>query len=883
MANKTVFLCEKPDQGTAWAIALGFSDRNKTKGYLEKGDQIITWAIGHLLKLAEPADYDEKYKIYSLDSLPIEPKNFKYKLSEAKQDEYKAKQFRNIQKIFKENNVEEVVIASDFDREGERIVRSILDVLKYQGNLTRVKYSQLDAGTLKKAYENRMPGSKTLNMDKAGQARTIADWLIGMNFSRAMTQANKGMVSSPLNVGRVITPTVYIVYLRCKEIANFIPKDYFELSAVFGDSSLSKSITTNWVIPKEHLDEIENKCINKSVVEEVVKKVKGKQGKVTSYDKTRKKQNAPLPFSILKLQVKAYAQYGYKPDVVLATAQSLYEKHRATSYPRTDCEYIPEEQFGEASQVLATLLKTDPNNSELRDLVGKVNTKQKSVAWNSKKVAESAHHGIIPTLEVANINSMSDEERNVYDLVRRHYIAQFLPLYEYDSTSIIIECENESFKTTGSVPAIPGWKIAFSNFKADDGEDESKMLPALKNGQILNCENAQLESKKTKPPAYFTSVSIIEEMEAAAKYIQDPALKKVLKNTKGLGTGATQANIVKNALRYEYIAENKNKIIITPTGEKLIEFIPEMLRSIETSAYWESVLEDISNGEHSFEDFITEIKKNISDLIIEFKAGKFRFDAPVGMAYTCKKCEGGLKRIKSLKTGKNFWICLNRDNCGSLYNDSRGKPGEIIEKAADVEQGSQEHFDPKTGEKLIRRKGQFGFYWKNETTGVNYKDDEDKIAPIFGEDIDQGKEVYKDPIDGEKLIRKKGEKGMYWMNVTAKRFYSDDAENIKPIFPDIIDQGKIEYFDPLDKKTKLVRKSGKFGFYWQNPKNNKNYKESSPMIPDLPKIDASLKCKKCNKGFLGERKGKKGVFWGCSNYPTCSNIVNDNHGKPEGY
>lgn len=882
MSEKIVLFCEKPAQGAAWAAALNFKDRSSGKGYLENGDMIITWAIGHLLQLSEPADYDEKYKTNSMDVLPIDPPAFKYKLSDKKENEYKAKQFNNIHKIFKNNTVGEVIIASDYDREGERIVRSILEMIKYNGNLSRVKYSAQDTISLKFALQNKMPGSKTKNLDNSGKARTIADWLFGMNFSRAMTAANKGMVSTNLNVGRVITPMVHIVYIREKEIANFISKEYFELVGIFGDDSLAKSISTSWVIPEKYLDEKENKCLNKEVVEAVAAKVKGKKGKVVSYEKTRKKENAPLPFSILKLQVKAFNQFGYSPDIVLGLAQSLYEKHRATTYPRTDCQYLPEEQFNQVPQVLSAVLATDPNNSELKDLISKTNPKFKSIAWNTKKVSESAHHGIIPTPEPANINAMSEQEQNVYDLIRKQFIAQFLPLYEYDSTSIMIECENEKFKTTGSVPMVQGWKIAFSRFKEETADDD-KTLPVLKKDQILDCQDVKVESKKTKAPPHFSNVTLLEEMESAAKYIEDPALKKILKSTKGLGTGATQASILKNALKYSYIMEAKGKILMTPTGEKLIEFIPNVLKSIETSAYWESLLEDIANGEHTLEDFIGMQRKIISDLIVEFKAGKFRFDAPVGMLYTCKKCEGGLTKIKSKKTGKNYWICLNKDTCGILYMDSRGKPGDMIEKQAEVPQGDVEHFDPVDGEKLIRRKGQFGFYWKNEKSGNNYKDDEDKIAPIFGEIVNQGTQEYKDPVDNEKLVRRKGDKGYYWMNVKAKRFYNDDEENIRPLFPETVDQGKETYFDPLDTKVKLVRKSGKFGFYWTNPKTNKNYKESSPLVPDLPKINAKLKCKKCNKGYLGERQGKNGVFWGCSNYPNCKNIVNDDHGKPAGY
>lgn len=754
----TVYICEKPAQGADYAKALGFRDLTTGKGYLEdKGSNtIITWAIGHLVRLYEPFEYDEKYKITkNLDELPIIPEKFKFKLSDAEKDSYKKKQFNIVKNVLK--NATEVVIATDPDREGETIGREILELLNYKGKMSRVLVSALDQKSILKGIANKQDASKTEDLYLSGVSRTTADWFVGINLSRAITMINRNMVDGNLPVGRILIPTVNLVYMRDMEIENFISKDYFEVSADFVNGQNDK-LKTSWVIPIKLLDEVEEKLLQKAPADEVAKKCKNSEGIVTKAEKKRKQTNAPLPFSLLDLQTKSYAEFGYKADKVLALAQSLYEKHKATTYPRTDCSYLPTNQFAEAKDVLDAVIKTDPSNNFIRELINQSNVKKKSSAWNDSKL--SAHHAIIPTSTPADVTKMTDEERNVYDLVRRTYIAQFLPEYEYDSTVLEIECQDEKFKVTGAMPAIQGWKIAFNT--KEKKEDE---LPLLKVGEKFKCVDAKVESKKTKPPARFNNASLLQAMTDASKYIENPELKKILKSTKGLGTVATQANIVNNAIRYEYLKEEKNNIISTEKARLLIPSCPDMIKSIETSAYWESILEDISKGDNTPEAFFALQKQNLIQIISEMKEGKYRIEKAVGMDYQCPKCNSGLKRVKSNKNGKFYWVCLNKETCKSIYPDSRGKPGEVIEREV-VEQGVIAHKCTACSSPLVRKKGQYGFYWScsNETCKKNYKDENMTPVEIVKKVVAQD---YQCPVCKKGFLVERGKEGKTFWGCSA--------------------------------------------------------------------------------------------------------------------
>lgn len=751
-----VYICEKPDQGLDYGKALGFKDLNKSKGFIQDKDTIITWAIGHLIRLCEPFEYDEKYKYTkSLDELPIIPDKFRFTLSDRKEEEYKKRQFNIVKNILK--SATEVIIATDADREGETIGREILEFSGYKGKTSRVLVNSLDQKGILKGISLKQDASLTENLYRSGVSRTTADWFIGINLSRAVTLANKSMIDGNLPVGRILSPTVNLVYLRDMEIENFKSKDYYDVSAIFENKEKVK-LNTSWVIPKKLLDEIEEKLLIKEEAQKVIDKCKNKEGIVTKSEKKRKTTEAPLPFSLLTLQSKCYSEFGYKADQVLTLAQSLYEKHKATTYPRTDCNYLPTSQFSEVDDVLKAIGNSDSGNAKLQEYLSKCDKRKKSLAWNDSKL--TAHHAIIPTTTPCNVSRMTTEELNVYDLIRRTYVAQFLPKYEYDSTTLEIECEGELFKVSGTVPAIQGWKIVL-----DDKDKKEEELPLLKTGEKIKCIDAKVDSKKTKPPARFNNSTLIQAMTDAAKFIENPELKKILKSTKGLGTVATQGNIVKNTLKYEYIREDKNNYITTEKGRLLMEACPDMIKSIETSAYWESMLEEIATGEKTPEHFFEIQKKALIEIISDMKEGKYRIKNAVGMVYQCPKCNAGLKRIKSKKNGKFYWLCMDNVECKSIFPDNRGKPGETIEREV-IEQGTKEHKCVTCSELLVRKKGQYGFYWQcsGATCKQNYKDDNMVPLVIVKKEI---KKDYQCPVCKKGYLVERGAEGKKFWGCSA--------------------------------------------------------------------------------------------------------------------
>lgn len=813
-----LYICEKPNQGRAYADAL--NARNSRDGYIEDGNgTYITWCFGHLLTALDPVDYGEEYKKWGLKSLPLFPKD-KWGTRVAKD---KVKQYKVIKSLVEK--ADEVYIASDADREGEAIVVSLLEKMEYKGPRRRVWTGALDPETIRKAIKNNIDAKEKYVLYEAADTRMKADWIHGINLTRAMTVANQGFMEGIFSVGRVQTAILNMIVKRDFEIENFQAKDYYEMSCVFDTSE--GDLKAGWTIPKEFLDEVEGKCLDKDKIKDVVEKLKGKDGEVTLSEKTRKKESAPLLFSLNGLQKECNKLYGYDMKEVLDIAQSLYETHKATTYPRTDCEYINMEQFELVGKTFKAMANSDPSNSEIQDFISRANQSQKSKAWNSKKV--TAHHAIVPNIANFDMSKLTEKEKKVYDLIRRRYIAQFYPDAEVDASKLEITCEGELFKLSGTMPVSAGWKDVIGK------KSEAKELPPLKKGDKVQNAKPKLETKKTKPPARYNDASLLESMINAAKFVEDSKYKKMLKGTEGIGTEATRASIVEILFQREYVKKQKKNIISTEKGRALIDAAPEEAKSIELTAYWESQLEKIANGELRPDEFLKEQEVLLSSMIDEIKAGKCTLKKAVGTLYNCPKCEAGLRQIKSKKNGKKYWVCGNKDVCNSIYPDNRGKPA----FPKQVDQGDTEHICEVCKEhKLTRRLSKNNkYFWTCDGT-----------------------------------------------ECTAMYFDNDMTPTL--IVKEEIDQGDEKHQCPHCKKADLVRKKGQYGMYWNCPSCKKNCKEdanTNKPIVSAPKPKSDFKCPNCKDGYLVERNGKKGKFFGCNNYPKCSTIKNEKDGKPEGF
>jgi DNA topoisomerase-3 len=575
-----LFLCEKPSQGRDIARMLGATQ--KSDGCLTGNDVAVTWGFGHLLETEPPESYDAKYKKWRLEDLPVIPVQWKMAVKPATR-----KQFTVIQKLLKKATF--VVIATDADREGEMIAREILDACKFRGQLSRLWLSALDDASIRKALSSLKPGEETESLYLAGLGRARADWLVGMNLTRLYTllgqkQGRKGVLS----VGRVQTPTLRLIVDRDRLIASFVPRNYWTLTVHLIGQHIP--FRAQWQVPENVCDE-EHRCIHESPLQQAAADIRrAGQARVISAETKRVKESAPLPFDLGTLQQVCSKKFGFGAQQVLDIAQSLYETHKATTYPRTDCGYLPQSMQAEVRQVFSALAATEP---AFKPLLAQCNLQQKSRVWNDSKI--TAHHAIIPTTQPADISKMSDDERRVYDLICRHYLAQFLPLHEVDKTQIQLGCAEHTFIANGNVVVIPGWKTVFSDNEQPDGDQQS--LPALAENVLCPVQGCDIQAQKTRPPEHYTEGTLIAAMKNASRFVTDERLKQRLKESAGLGTEATRAGIIETLLKRGYIRKEKRHLVSTDSAETLMAMLPDIVKDPGMTALWEQALDEIAAGE----------------------------------------------------------------------------------------------------------------------------------------------------------------------------------------------------------------------------------------------------------------------------------------------
>ncbi len=582
-----VFVCEKPSQARDIAAVLGAN--RKSEGFLAGDDVAVTWCYGHLFETAPPESYDPALKKWSLDTLPILPGEWKLELKPSA-----AKQFKAIRSLVKRAGI--VIIATDADREGETIGREVLDACQWRGPLQRLWLSALDPASIRKALTQILPGEKTAPLYAAGVARSRADWLVGMNLTRAYTLLNRtGSGEGVYSVGRVQTPTLRLVVDRDREIEAFVSKAYWEVIAGLQNPGRPQPFNTRWRVPDPHAD-AEGRCTNERAARTVAQSVPGTGGRVELAQTERKHQPPPLLYDLSTLQQDCSRRFGMTAQATLDTAQRLYETYKATTYPRTDSQYLPTEQFAAAPDVLAAVRRSHWDRG-MAALIANADMRLRSRAWNDSKI--TAHHAIIPTSAPIRVADMSEDDRRVYDLVVRRYLAQFYPNYDYDQTRIEARFSQEVFVATGVTPVTTGWKAVYVD--APEGEDEPEgaaPLPRLSQGDALVCLSAKVEAKQTKPPARHTEGTLLQAMKSVGARVDDPALKKILRETSGIGTEATRASIIETLVQRAYIERQgkKKALVSTAKGRKLIDILPAPVKDPATTALWEQALEEIAAG-----------------------------------------------------------------------------------------------------------------------------------------------------------------------------------------------------------------------------------------------------------------------------------------------
>lgn len=665
-----LYIAEKPSMGAEIAKCLT-GPVQRRDGYLVTKDGIVTWAFGHILRQAEPEEYNAKYKKWNADDLPIIPLNWKMII-----DENCKKQFSIIKNLI--DKADEIIHAGDPDREGQLLIDEVLDYLHCRKPVKRILLNALDEESIKKANAQLRENTEFLNLKKSALARARADWLIGMNLSRAYTlAARRAGKKEVLAIGRVKTPTLALVVRRERELQNFKPVDYFVIKALFAHENGEFTATWKPQDTQKGLDS-ENRLLDEQIAKDLIAgfNTRAEQGRITAYQKAQKKEAQRLPFSLSTLQVLAGKRFGYDPQLVLDTAQKLYER-KLTTYPRSDCEYLPQSQYGDSKVILHNLLGCGEN--QLSVWAQKADVKIKSRAWNDKKI--TAHHAIIPTKVKVNLNALAEVERNIYFLIAQAYIAQFYPVHIYDQTKITVEYMQEIFTASGRTVKQPGWKELYmqsgrNKNKDNDGEnndkeEENASLPAMKKGDMVDYAAGKYEKKSTKPPTRFTSATLLAGMKEIHKYVKDAEVKKKLKDIYGIGTEATRASIIEDLIKRGFLqTEGRKKYLIpTQTAYMLIDALPDEMTYPDSTAVWEDYLHSLSEGEGSVEEFLQMQAKFTRDLCA--KANKTVLASE--NEYKCPRCGRGIMVKRNGRNGA-FWGCSNFPACRMTCNDVDGKP-----------------------------------------------------------------------------------------------------------------------------------------------------------------------------------------------------------------
>jgi len=614
-----LYIAEKPSLGRAIAAALPKPHKNQ-KGYIELGNgDVVSWCIGHILEQAEPEAYNADFKKWRMTDLPIIPEQWQLKPKAQTRA-----QLTVLRKLVK--NASELVHAGDPDREGQLLVDEVIDFLKVsktkKQQVQRLLISDLNLPAVKRSLNAMKSNAEFMPLSISALARSRADWLYGINLTRAYTlQGQKSGFNGVLSVGRVQTPILGLVVEKDRQIANFVPHDYFD---VYADIITPKSETfsVKWQPSeacKPYMDD-NGKVLNKALAENVVKRITDQPAQVTSVIEQEKKQFAALPYNLSALQIDAAKQFSMNAKLVLDVCQSLYEKHKLITYPRSDCRYLPLEHHKQAKNVIGILSNSSEKYAEFAK---NADSSIKNKAWNNSKV--SAHHAIIPTEKSASNISLNSFEKNVYQLIVRQYLAQFYPPYIYQQTQVELEIAQGKFTTNAKVPQQLGWKVMFQSSKAKSskGADEEQLLPQLKQGDILHCQKGVLAAKVTQAPKPYTDATLLSAMTGIARFVQDSNIKKILKETDGLGTEATRAGIIELLFKRGFLQRIGKSITATEIGTSLINALPKMATTPDMTAQWEATLNDISERKSNYQNFIMPLTTTLTGMVTQAEQQSF--------------------------------------------------------------------------------------------------------------------------------------------------------------------------------------------------------------------------------------------------------------------
>lgn len=678
-----LFICEKKNQASDIARVLGKAQQGDNHIAVPSKDIVLCWTFGHTLEQATPQDYDPAYAEWHADLLPIIPQQWKMQpISDKKA------LLRTIQSNLKQCS--EVIIATDAGREGELIAREILVFSGYKGPTRRLWVSALDDASLKKALTNLLPGSAKQGLYQSALCRARLDWLYGMNLTRAYTlmlrnkiPAPEGEKPKPFGVGRVKTPTLSIVVARDLAIENFKSHDFFKVTATVSPQK-GGEFSARWLHPESVTSDEAGNCLDKAAAEACANRTKGATGEVTAIEVVPKKMKQPLGYPLDVLQTECGRRFGMRAKKVLEICQSLYDHHKITTYPRADCAYLPTSMIAEAGDVLAAISALP----DLAKLLPKADANIRSAIWNDKKVSESDHHAIIPTTKKPDLGALSQEEKLVYEVIARRYLAQFFPAHEYDQTTVTLAFGHDQFRASGRTVRVLGWKELYQSEtkeKEGDEEDEAK-LPPLADADAVKAKDAQCTVGKTNPPERYTEGTLIEAMKKAGRFVTDEKLRSILRDTSGIGAQSTRTSIIEELINQGLIErkkESKGKgkgkakevLISSERGRALIKHVHPSLKNPGLTAVWEQLLDDIAQGKGDATQFMAKQTDFVTKLI-----DSLREHIPVTPRRAaeeranCPACNGKGTAVRrySAKRESHFWVC-DKKSCGKFFGDNNGE------------------------------------------------------------------------------------------------------------------------------------------------------------------------------------------------------------------
>lgn len=642
--GKTLVLAEKPSVGRELARVLGC--RENRDGAIAGSRYVVTWALGHLVTLADPEVYGAQYKKWDLETLPMLPA--KMELVVIKET---AKQYNRVKTLLRSSEISDIVIATDAGREGELVARWIIEKANVKKPMKRLWISSQTDKAIQDGFRSLKDAKGYENLYHSAVCRAQADWVVGLNVTRALTCK----YNAQLSAGRVQTPTLAMIAARETEIRKFVPQEYYTLSADCG------GLTLLWKDSKTG----QSRLSDRQRAEEIVSRLAGKEGRVITLQKQPKSEPSPQLYDLTELQRDGNKKYGYSAKETLNFMQRLYESHKALTYPRTDSRFL-------SADIVPTLpdrLRAVTNGPYIpfaREAFKRKITPSKRFVDNTKV---TDHHAIIPTEQPIDLSSLSFDERRIYDLVVRRFLAVLSAPFEYTQTTIVADIGGERFTAQGKTVKAPGWKAIYGKELSADEETESEekeqLLPELVQGQKLVCQGIRLYTGKTKPPAHYTEATLLSAMEHPEKFLQDGAMRSILQDAGGIGTSATRADIIEKLFSSSYVERRGREIFPLSKGLQLVDIVPDDLKSPLLTAKWEQQLSAIAKGQARADAFMGDMRKYASSLVrsVVMSDKAYRHD---NLTRTrCPLCDKFMLEVNG-KKGKQL-ICSDRE-CGHRQN-----------------------------------------------------------------------------------------------------------------------------------------------------------------------------------------------------------------------